>query len=288
MKILPIACDSLGTRSMCTFVSTKDTTIILDPSVSLAPTRYNLPPHPFELKRMDEHWKDVVKHAKLSDIIVITHYHYDHHNPEDCLDIYKGKIVFVKHPTESINKSQNKRANYFLKKIEGLAKEIIFSDGKSLSFGTTTITFSPPVFHGTDSKLGYVTEVLIDDGQRFIFTSDVEGPAIQEQLDFILKNKPNIVLIDGPLSSMLGFKYSQANLDASNKNIIRIINECPIECLIIDHHLLRDLKWRERIASVFAESQKKGTRVISAAEFSGKAIDILEAKRRELYKDHPA
>ncbi len=116
----------------------------------------------------------------------------------------------------------------------------------------------------------------------------MEGPAIQEQLDFILKNKPHIVLIDGPLTSMLGFKYSQASLDSSNKNIIRIINECPVESLIIDHHLLRDSKWRERIAPVFREAQQKRTKIVSAAEFSGKEIDMLEAKRRELYKNYPA
>ena len=115
----------------------------------------------------------------------------------------------------------------------------------------------------------------------------MEGPAIPDQVDFILKNKPNLVIIDGPLTSMLGFRYSQANLDASNENMIKIINECPVDTLIIDHHILRDLKWKERIAGVFQVAQEKGVKLITAAEFSGKPIDMLEAHRRESYKEHP-
>ncbi len=287
MEIIPLAFDSLGTRSMCVHIITKDVNIIIDPGVSLAARRYNLPPHPVELERQADHWKEIVKHTRASDIIIITHYHYDHHNPEEDLDIYKDKRVFIKHPKDHINKSQTKRAAYFLKKIEGVPKEILFSDGEQFTCNHTKIIFSPPVFHGTNNKLGYVTEVLIDDGYRLIHTSDVEGPAIPDQADFILENKPNMVILDGPLTSMLGFRYSQANLDASTKNMIRIINECPVDTLIVDHHILRDLKWKERLAGVFGTAQEKGVKVITAAEFLGKPIDMLEAHRRELYKEHP-
>ncbi len=40
MNITPIAADSLGTRSMATFVETGDCGIFIDPAVSLAPRRY--------------------------------------------------------------------------------------------------------------------------------------------------------------------------------------------------------------------------------------------------------
>ena len=135
--------------------------------------------------------------------------------------------------------------------------------------------------------MGYVTEVLIDDGYKFIHTSDVEGPGIKDQADFILKKKPNLLIIDGPLTYMLGFRYSYEDLNNSIKNMIKIINGCPLEVLIIDHHLLRDLKWKERIAEVFKAAEKKAVKVQTAAEFVRKPIDMLEAHRKELYQKHP-
>ena len=44
MNIIPIASDSLGVRSMATYVETKDCKIVIDPSAALGPKRYGLPP----------------------------------------------------------------------------------------------------------------------------------------------------------------------------------------------------------------------------------------------------
>ena len=104
MKVTPIAADSLGTRSMATLVKTADCSILIDPSVALGPMRYKLPPHPLELQKLDDDWQEIKKHARKSDILIVTHYHYDHHNP-DAPEIYKGKTAFLKHPTKKINKS---------------------------------------------------------------------------------------------------------------------------------------------------------------------------------------
>ncbi len=117
-----------------------------------------------------------------------------------------------------------------------------------------------------------------------MFTSDVEGPNTKEQTEFIVQENPNIVYLDGPLSYMLGYRYSHESLAVAVENMQRILTETDVEKLIIDHHLLRDLNWRERIAAVF-ETRKK---VTTAAEFLGVENELLEAKRRELFKEHPA
>ena len=49
MKVLPIASDSLGVRSMATYVETKDCKILIDPSAALGPKRYGLPPSEQEI-----------------------------------------------------------------------------------------------------------------------------------------------------------------------------------------------------------------------------------------------
>ena len=55
MKITPLAADSMGTRSMATFVETGDCRILIDPGAELGPMRYGLAPHPLELYCLDKH-----------------------------------------------------------------------------------------------------------------------------------------------------------------------------------------------------------------------------------------
>jgi predicted metallo-beta-lactamase superfamily hydrolase len=285
MKVFPIAADSLGTRSMATLVKTGDCSIFIDPSVALGPLRYRLPPHPLEHKRLDEHWMEIKKLAGKSDILIVTHYHYDHHNP-DAPEIYKGKTVFLKHPKTKINKSQMSRAKFFLERLEGLPKELQYSDGNEFSFGKTKIRFSKPVFHGTNSRLGYVTEVSIKEGDFcFVFTSDVEGPSIEDQAKFILDENPNLVYLDGPMTYMLGYRYSKASLEQSIKNITRIFEKTRIEKLIVDHHFLRDINWEKRIDGVFEAAKKNDVKVLTAAEYLGLENETLEARRKELYDE---
>jgi predicted metallo-beta-lactamase superfamily hydrolase len=203
-RILPLAFDSFGVRSMATFVETDDLRILIDPGVALAPIRYGLGPHFLEWQRLDETWKRIKRYAKEADVLMVTHYHYDHHDP-GYPELYKGRRVFVKHPTENINLSQKGRAAFYLAAIKELPKKLEFADGRVFKMGKTVITFSKAVCHGTNPRLGYVTEVSIKSGnEKFLYTSDVEGPSLKDQIDFILKENPNVLFVDGPMTYMLG------------------------------------------------------------------------------------
>lgn len=283
MKVIPIAADSLGTRSMATFVETGDCNICIDPAVSLGPRRYGLPPHPLEYKKRDEHWESIKKYAQKSDVLILTHYHYDHHDPE-FPEMYRDKTIFIKHPTENINRSQKGRAELFLKRIDGMPGKLEYADGREFSFGNTSLRFSDAVFHGTGNRLGYVVETCIREGdESFVFTSDVEGPNTKEQTDFIIKENPDVVYLDGPLSYMLGYRYSYESLAGAVENILSILKGTDVEKLVVDHHLLRDLNWKEKIARVF----DAGKEVLTAAEFLGVGNNQLEARRKELFKEYP-
>ena len=88
--VKPLAFDSFGVRSMATFVATEDIAVLIDPGVSLASSRYKLPPHPIEEQRLNETWTDIKEHASRSDVLIVTHYHYDHYDPEEP-ELYKDK-----------------------------------------------------------------------------------------------------------------------------------------------------------------------------------------------------
>lgn len=286
MKIVPLAFESLGTRSMSTFVETKDCRILIDPGVALGPWRYGLEPHKIELERKDQHWREIKSYSEKSDILTITHYHYDHYNPED-IEIYRDKTVLMKDPEKNINFSQKKRSKYFLSQIGSSPSEIIRSDGQTFEFGNTIIIFSEPVCHGTDSKLGYVVEVVLKEGDAaFLHTSDVEGPSLNTQVSFIIEQDPNTIFCDGPMTYMLENRYSQESLQKSIKNITEIMDKTRVKKLILDHHLLRDLDWKERVKDLFPAAEEKGVEIISAAEFRGLKNELLEARRRELWKQY--
>ncbi|MEM3587480.1 MAG: MBL fold metallo-hydrolase [Candidatus Jordarchaeaceae archaeon] len=287
MRITPLAFESLGTRSMATFVETSDCRILIDPGVALGPWRYGLEPHRIELERKAQHWREIKAYSEKSDILIITHYHYDHYNPADA-EIYQGKTVLLKDPEKNINFSQKKRAKYFLNQIRGLPTEILHSDRRTFEFRSTVIIFSEPVYHGTDSKLGYVTEVVVKEGKESVLhTSDVEGPSLKTQISFIIEQDPEIIFCDGPMTYMLENNYSQKNLQDSIRNILEIIDKTRVKKFILDHHLLRDLDWKMRVKEIFPAAEERGVEIISAAEFRGLKNDLLEARRRELWEQFP-
>jgi|UniRef100_A0A7V3RIR3 predicted metallo-beta-lactamase superfamily hydrolase len=281
MKILPVAFDSFGARSMATFVETKDVKIFIDPAVSLAPDRYSLPPHKVEIERHRKLWDNIKKWVALADIVIITHYHYDHHNPNEP-EIFKDKDLFIKNPHEFINESQKNRAAFFLSQIEGRYRSVAIADNNCYTFGNTKIRFSQPIFHGLSNRLGYVIMVMIEEESRFIFSSDVQGPLIEEPVRFIQENEPDIVFLDGPSTYLVGSYYKKNDIDCAANNLKRLLLSNKIKNLVIDHHLLRDLKWEDFLNGV--KSVNTDTIIQTAARFCGCDEALLEAKRKDFYE----
>ena len=180
LKVVPLAAESLGTRSMATAVETPDCRILLDPGVSLAPTRHGLAPHPLEIRRMNAHWAAVRRQAARADVLVVTHYHYDHFDPTEP-GLFAGKTALLKHPEQAVNASQRQRARAFLRALGRLPREVVFADGGTFRFGETVIRCSPAVPHGPTARLGHVFQVSVRHGGAcFLFTSDIQGPCREE------------------------------------------------------------------------------------------------------------
>lgn len=286
MKITPLAADSLGARSMATLVETKDVTVLLDPSVRLAPVRYDLPPHPVEEERQRDLWKAIRERAKRAQVLTVSHYHYDHHNP-DAPSLYRGRIAYLKDGSFNINRSQKARAATFRKGIARYAKAVVVSDGATVEFGDTAIRFSPAVPHGFTDELGYVVMVAIDDGDtKFLHTSDVEGPPLRSQVSWILRENPDVLYCDGPMTHMPE-NFPEEQVRASVANLLRIVRSSDVRTMILDHHALRDREWRTRTEPVRSAGEEGGVDVVTAARYLGRPEDPLETRRDELYGVQP-
>ena len=300
IHVKPLAAESLGVRSMCTYVETPDVKILLDAGVSLCPKRFGLPPHPEEFKAIDKCRKKISEAAEKADIITLSHYHFDHHTPsyEDWLcnwtmhvetakQIYEDKIVLVKNPKEKINYSQRRRGWVFQKTSGKFAKKLLVADNNSFTFGETKIKFSEPVFHGPDdSALGWVLMTTIEyDGEKFMFAPDVQGPISNHTLALILKEKADLTMIGGPPLYLTGFRIDEKLIEKGIGNLGKVVENSPY--VIIEHHILRDENWKTKISKVFEKAEKTGHKILTAAEFLGRKNMLLEASRKRLFTEIP-
>jgi predicted metallo-beta-lactamase superfamily hydrolase len=278
MKVVPMASDSLGVRSMATYVETKDCKILIDPSAALGPKRYRLPPAQQEIATLEKTKNEIARAAKQCNILTISHYHYDHYDPS--AGFYKDKNVFAKDITKNINKSQHKRGTDFKKIVEDSC-DLIYCDDSKHNVGNTEITFSPPFFHGPENvRLGYVIMTTIDDGEkRLLHASDVQGPVTKSAKEYIISQSPDLLIMDGPPTIFLGWKFSMQNLQDAADNLVEIKEKVNCD-IILDHHLLRDLNYKKIFPQPYLAS---GEKVKTFAEYIGKENNALEAHRKELW-----
>ncbi|MEM3551987.1 MAG: hypothetical protein QXN87_06585 [Candidatus Bathyarchaeia archaeon] len=300
IKVSPLAAESLGVRSMCTFVETRDIKILLDAGVSLCPKRFGLPPHPMEFEAIKGCRKSISEAAEKAEVVTISHYHFDHHTPsfEDWLcnwteaeetarQIYSGKMVLMKSPKEYINFSQRRRGWVFQKTGGKYAEKLEVADGKTFNFGRTTIKFSQPVFHGPeDSALGWILmTTIVYEGEKFLFAPDVQGPISEHTLKLIFEEKPQLVMIGGPPLYLAGFRVEEKQVQTGLKNLEKIV--AAVKCTILEHHILRDEKWREKTLKVFKKAERAGNTVMTAAEYLGLKNFLLESERKRLFAENP-
>jgi uncharacterized protein len=287
MKIVPLAADSLGARSMATLVETPDVAVLIDPSVRLGPYRYDLPPHETERARQKELWQQIRIAAKRANVLTVSHYHYDHHNPA-APSVYRGKLAFLKDGKFNINRSQRERASAFIRKLKGYPKEVQVADGNQMDFGDTELLFSPALPHGYNDELGYVVMTRIAHGNDvFVHTADVLGPPLKEHLAFLIDAQPTVLYVDGPMTHFPE-NYPEEHTKRSLSHLQRILRTTNVRTLILDHHILRDRDWRTRMAPIFRAGKEHDVGVMTAAEFAGQRVDQLEANRDRLYGIEPS
>lgn len=298
IQFLPLASESMGVRSMCVFIKTPDVSILVDPGVSMS-RRWGLLPHPQEYRLLMECRERIKQFADESEVIAVSHYHFDHCTPSftdyvwnfSSLDvakqIFQDKVVLAKDARSHINAGQRRRGWLFKKMLGAFIKDTKVADGNVFTFGKTTIDFSNPVFHGEENTpMGWVLMMQVDfDGVRVMHTSDVQGPMLDKTLDLILSANPNLVHVGGPPLYLADFRVDRRLIEKGITNLKKLAAEIPT--VIVDHHLLRDEAWRRFSKDVFKAAQMRGNRVVTAAEFLGQDDRLLESKRRQLYEEEP-
>jgi len=276
MRIRPIAFDSFSTRSMATLVET-DIRIFIDPSISIAPVRYGLPPTEEEIAELDKKINEIIEIGERSDLFIITHYHWDHcpHPASDHIKVLIGKRILAKDFNDT-NKSQYLRG----KDVLSVLKEVEFSDGRSYEIGNTYIEFSNGVWHGEEkSKLGKVLMVYIEYGKdSMIFASDIQGILSNKTKDFIIRKNPKVLIMSGP--PIYHYLWKRKLEETNINNLIDVVRNTEIEKIIFDHHIARSKDYLNYIEKLNRDIKNI---FMSAADFLGIRNRLLEANRDTLY-----
>ena len=160
----------------------------------------------------------------------------------------------------------------WLKKQTFGSVRLELADGRTFRFGNTVVRFTPPLYHGVEfATVGWVVALVVEHGaSRFLFTSDLQGPTIEDYAAWIVREQPNIAIVDGPPTYLFGQLMNRINLDRCIHNAIYLADSLPNATIIYDHHLPRDPLFRKRLAPLYEHLRDVGhKRFLTMAEWCG-------------------
>jgi len=149
--------------------------------------------------------------------------------------------------------------------------EVRVADGRSFKKDSTSVRFTDPLFHGIEyDRVGWVIGLVVEHkGTKVIYTSDLQGPSIEDYAQWIIDENPDILVLDGPATYLFGYMLNRINLQRAIDNVCSIIRNTDTKVIIYDHHLLRDTHFRERMAQVYTVAREERKTFLTAAEWLG-------------------
>jgi len=277
VKILPLAADSLGVRSMATYVEAGSTGLLIDPGATLAPARYGLPPAAEEWEALKRANDRISAYAARARYVFVSHYHEDHFRSDPVS--YAGRVVLAKDPKRVVTGAQARRAHALWAALEGQA-HIQAADGLSLTTPDLDLKVSPPLPHGAEgTSLGHVVALMVTDHrehQRFVFASDVQGPLSAVAAAWLIQQRPTTLYLSGP-PSYIEREVGTAAIDRGVDHLKRILDTTGCR-VIMDHHAIRDPRFSTRFERLWETG-----RVVTAAAHLGLDAQPLEARRDQLW-----
>ncbi len=277
MKVVPLAAESLGVRSMATYVEVGRTGILIDPGATLAPARFNLPPAEEEWDALRRANDRISAYAARASLVFVSHYHEDHFRSDPAS--YMGRTVLAKDPARMVAGLQARRGAALWTALATSAR-VERADGARWATVDVEVSVSPPLPHGPDgTPLGYVLALSLSDAaerQRFVFASDVQGPMSPVATAYLVRQRPTLLYLSGP-PSYIEREIGAAAVERGIDNLLRVVDATGCR-VIMDHHALRDTRFDER----FARLWETGV-VVTAAGHLGLADAPLESRRHRAW-----
>jgi uncharacterized protein len=277
MRVIPLAAESLGVRSMATYVEVADTAILIDPGATLAAARYGLPPAEAEWEALRRANDRISAYAARANLVFLSHYHEDHYRSDP--GIYAGRTVIAKEPRRMVGGQQSRRGVALWTSLKGVAK-LEAADGWRRREPQVDLSVSPPLPHGVEgTPLGYVVALTVVDAaerERFVFASDVQGPLSAVAAGWLVQQRPTLLYLSGP-PSYIEREMPEGAIERGIDHLLRVMDATGCR-VIMDHHALRDPGFSSRFDRLWSTG-----RVVTAAAHLGLEAAPLEARRRTLW-----
>jgi uncharacterized protein len=283
MQVIPLAADSMGVRSMATYVETADAGFLIDPGAVLAERRHGLPPHPLETDRLRKSVERISLFAKSARFIVVTQWDPEHVRFESP-EWMRGRRLLVKNPNLCVSPERRTQAFEFLKSVRNLCEGVVFADGAAFACGATRIAFSDftPARPG-DPREASVALAVAEGDECLAFSSDTRGFYPDPTALFLASAKPTVLYLDGPETDPADRTVHRPASAPLIRRMRRLIAECGAPRVLADHHLVRDPEWRRKAEPLFQAAHERGVVLQTAAEYRGEENLELESRRRTLY-----
>ncbi|MHA2352217.1 MAG: MBL fold metallo-hydrolase, partial [Candidatus Thorarchaeota archaeon] len=97
-----------------------------------------------------------------------------------------------------------------------------------------------------------------------MFAPDVQGPIVQDTLQYILSVAPDLLIVGGPPIYLT--RFTDKEREIARNSLIVLASTIPT--LVIDHHLMRDKLWKDWMSPVLNVSEKTENKVLTMAELA--------------------
>jgi hypothetical protein len=157
------------------------------------------------------------------------------------------------------------------------AGEVMYADGRTFRVGDTVVRFSPPLFHGVEyASPGWVLAVVVEHGgEKLLYSSDLQGPIVEDYVGWIADEAPDILILDGPATYLRGPLQSEATLRRAIRNCTEAVRRARVT--ILDHHLAREPKFREACREAFSAGAITGAEALGLRPLTDRLREWKEA-----------
>lgn len=147
---------------------------------------------------------------------------------------------------------------------EPFGGKVIYADGKTFRVGDTVVRFTAPLFHGVEyASPGWVLAIVVEHGGRkLLYSSDLQGPIIEDYVEWIAGENPDVLVLDGPATYLRGPLQAAATLERAIRNCTEAVMGAKAKVTVLDHHLTREPRFREACREAFAAGAITGAEAL--------------------------
>ena len=272
MRVMPLAADSLGARSMATYVEAGALRLLIDPGVTWRRAG-TASPRPGGGGGAGPRALGIEAYAVRATHVAVSHFRADHFGTDTSL--YAGRRVWAKDPPRDRHQASQGR--------------VLAGDPPAPAIWTRRGPAGggrrgdDPLLAPAPARRGRLRVRARRGGDRRRRRNAVRparrtsrGRPRRSRRRISSRERPDLVYLSGPptyLQSQVGHDVVQRGID----NLVRLVGETGCR-VIVDHHAVREPRFRERLAQAFDTG-----RIVTAAEYLGRRDECLEAWRAALW-----